>query len=487
MHTLYTLFFKIKKNIASWSDENKLFFLTIISLFSIYFIPNNKLFLVATCIFILVFYLFWKNFSSALLYVYILLLPFQNGKGLKFVLVYPHLVDVRVPSFQFVNYTMSNFVLSILIYLYIRNRFLTTQKQKKIVFNISDLFLCIFFITNVFSGIYSQISFLSILLTFQFAGYVIPYYFIRQELLRSWLTKSIFSIIASLGIFEGIWTILQFFNKGTLGKFIEDQNMTSGLNHIAIEDSSFLRMQGTFIHPTYLGFFMAIIIPILVYYSISKYSSLFQKRISSISLLCTVCGLIFSGARTAWFFAIISAIAVWKITKSNSSLQILPDIKRFYKYIILFCLVISPIIIIPRIQQLSLTLSPNGGAVFRLSLIHKALLTLNKYPFGIGSGLYPHVIFEEFGGNSSFPTEPHNIIFQAAVSSGLIGGISFTLFLFFIIKKIIHTMKNDKIKNIPYNIYAVSFFTFILISMFFPILYDQQIIAWMFIILALLV
>jgi hypothetical protein len=490
MNRLYALFKPIGKYLASWSQEQKLFALSLTCLGILFYIPNNKLLFLATCLYVAGFYFLYKKITLALLYVYILLLPFQNGRGIGFLVVPADLVYGNIPFTITVNYTMSNIILTVLLYIYIRTRIINRHARGGLPIRIPDIFLCIFFVTNIIASIYSNIPLLSALLTLQLISYAVPYYFIRQERLKTWLTGALLPVFTSLGIFEGFWTILQFFNNGTLGKSIEvavDQSLSGGLAHVASEDFTYARMQGTFTHPNSLGFFMAMVAPVLLYYSVSRSVSRFGKIISAISFFLVFIALILSGSRASWICFVIAILILWKTPAIHLSLEVLSVIKRFYRFVFLLCIAVAPVIIVPRLQQFVLTFGPDGGAQFRWVLIKKTLTMVASYPLGVGMGVYPNVLFGEFGGSTSSPTQPHNLIAQVAAASGILGAVSFCALLFLLLRSVINTIRKNGRKKPLYCVYAVSLGIFLMLSMAYPVLTEQQIFAWMFILLAVLV
>jgi len=486
MNRLYTLCIKTGIYIHSWTEEKKLFALSLLFSSILFVVPSNKIFLLVSFLFVAGLYFIWNNFSLAVLYAYIYLLLFQNGKGVDFLVVPGNYVNGHIPFIMTVNFTMSNALSVILLYMYIRNKILVKRKRASPRVEMSDILLSLFIIATVFSSVFSSIPWLSFLLTIQMCGYIFVFYFIQSQHLKQWVIKIIVPLTASLSILEGLWSGLQYINKGALGYL----NPTPADISIqaASEDTSFFRMQGTFYHPNFLGFFMAFILPILLYHSVSKHTSYFSKIVSSIGCVAGVIALILSGSRASWGFFALGVILMLKTSIVRASLEIIPFVKRLYLACVIFFAVAVPIFIIPRIFQLAITLNPGGGAQFRWDLIEKSLMVVVQHPLGIGLGVFPQILLEEIGGFTSAPTQPHNLIAQILVASGFVGMISFFGFLYLKIRpRLQKTTRESGSQIITRAVSMISLEIFLLLSMLYPILTEQQIFGWLWILLTIVV
>ena len=486
MSRLYTLIKKIGTYIGKWSEEQKLFAWSLLFASVLFIVPNNKVFLLVSFLFITGLYFIWNNFTLAILYAYIYLLPFQNGKGANFLVVPGEFVNGKIPFIMTVNFTMSNALSVILLYLYIRNRIVFKKEQQSPHIEVSDILLSFFVITNIIASIISNIPWLSFLLTIQICGYIFVFYFIQHQHLKQWITKIIIPLTASLCILEGLWSGLQYINKGTLGYL--NPTPSDNLIHVASEDTSFFRMQGTFSHPNFLGFFMAFIVPMLLYYSISRHTSYFSKIISAIGSIAGVVALILSGSRASWVFFALSIVIILRTSIIRASFKIIPIVKRLYLMCVICFAITIPIFIIPRIFQLAITFNPGGGAQFRWGLIKTSLMITFQHPLGIGLGIFPQILLEEIGGFTSSPTQPHNLIAQMLVASGFIGMISFFGFLYLKIKiRLQKTTKESEYSKIIRTISMISLGVFLSLSMLYPVLTEQQIFGWLWILMSIVV
>jgi len=102
--------------------------------------------------------------------------------------------------------------------------------------------------------------------------------------------------------------------------------------------------------------------------------------------------------------------------------------------------------------------------------------------------MFPQVLLLEIGNFASTPTQPHNLLAQIVAASGFIGLVSFVLFIFSSVKAALsqNTQESLPAKNMRY-ICMISFGGFLSLSMFYPILTEQQIFGWLWILLSIIV
>ncbi len=489
MSRLYLFVRFIGKSTRNLTEETKLLVWSMVFLAVLFVVPNNKTLLIFAGVFLGGLLHILKKLHYAILYASIFLLPFHNGKSLQFLVVPAMYVYGNIPFTMSVTFSLSTFMTGVLLYIYIRKRIFLRQKGLSARMRF-DIPLGILFISTVLSSSFSGIPILSLLLTIQIFGYIFTYFFIRTYALKQKVTEWMSPIVIALCTFEGIWSLLQFVNKGMLGKSIEgiDPSLSTTLAHAAGEDASFYRMQGTFSHPNNLGFFMAVFAPMLLYYSMSKYTSYLMKIASAVGFAFGVIGLVLSASRASWVFFVLAVYIMLRPKRIRLSFEILPLVRRFYIICCIACIALIPVYIIPRISQFMTTFATGGGADFRLYLLEKSFEITLKNPFGVGLGIFPKVLFEEIGGFTSFPTQPHNLIAQILVASGFAGC---TAFLFFLYKQLrIYTSQitaDSTQSNLAKIIGGISLFTFLSLSMLYPVLTEQQIFGWFWILLSIIV
>ncbi|MFC1646813.1 O-antigen ligase family protein [Patescibacteria group bacterium] len=493
MNRLYTFAKKASNYISSLSKEKKLFFLSLTFLCLTYFVPNNKFFLIEVLLFVTGLFLIWRNLLLALLSCYILLIPFSVGKGIEFLLIPAEYInplrirEMAVPYTIFFTFTMLNLLQAALFYLYFRNEIISKGIKPSHRRDFADNLLVLFIITNIVSGIASNIPLLSLLLTIQIIGYLFVYHLVRYYGLKTWLQKTFPIFASSFCAFEGFWTVLQLASRGPLKKYIEnipDLNTSGFLVHTANESSTYLRMQGTFNHPNDLGIAMATMLPIVFYYSVSKYSSSFGKTAAAFGSMGGFVALVASGSRASWIVFILAIIFLFSIKTIRLSWDITPLIKKSYRIFIYLFLAIFPFVIVPRLTQLSKTFSYDGGASFRTDLITKSIFVALQHPLGIGLGVFPQVLFIDIGGFTSHPTQPHNLILQILVASGFIGMFSFLGFIYLKIRKA-YLFLGTKIAYAS-QVRIVGFISlsaYLFLSMLYPILTEQPVFGLLWILL----
>ncbi len=486
MNRLYTFSREIGTAISAWTIGKKLFFWSLLYLCAILYIPNNKALLLSAIAFLFGLIYIFKNIKSALLYSAIFLLPLQSGKGINFVVITPEHGFEKLPFVMTVNMTLTGFLAMTLMYLSIRDyiynfRYVVISKY---ALHINDVCMAVFFLANIVSSIISPIPSLSFLLTLQFTQYLYIYYYIKQNRLQEWVAHIMLPMLSSLALFEGFVSVLQVLNKGPLGKLFEnssDPSLSGGFIHRTVEDTSIVRIQGTFTHPNSLGFFIALIAPVLFYYSVSKNISKFERIISSVAFVASITALVLTASRLSWLVTFVEILYIFFKLKEKTALPML------YKGFGIILLLVMPFVVIPRLSQLVITLGSKGGVFFRWNLLLISQQIASENPFGIGLGTFPLIQLERIGEFTSSPTQPHNILAQILVSSGYIGLFSFLLFFYFKRNVFIQYMRLVKEQIFTQrSIFFIPFVAFVIISQFYPILTEQQIIGWLWIFLSII-
>ncbi len=211
MNKLYTLRQKIDNYIQSSTEEISVFLISILFLTAVFFVPNLKLLFLAAMILCVVAYIIFGLFQKALLYSYIVLLPFQDGKGLTFLVVSSEFVKQNVPVILTTLFTLSNVFTVCLFYIYFRDlikrRGLGPEPNNTL--DASDYLLGGFLLIILFSSLSSNIPLMSFLFSLKQWGYIFIYAYIRTKKLSTWTYNILLPIFSSIAIFEGLWSILQ--------------------------------------------------------------------------------------------------------------------------------------------------------------------------------------------------------------------------------------------------------------------------------------
>jgi O-antigen ligase len=331
----------------------------------------------------------------------------------------------------------------------------------------------------------SKIPLLSFLLTFPVFGYIFTFFYVKKQK-QADIFRILFCCLSALFIFEGVWSGMQFIGRSPLGKPIEsiiDESTNKDWAHTAVEDYTYFRAQGTFSHPNYLGIFIAAFMPLVIYPAlVAKWpTGLVFASVTGFS--AGLIALIVSGSRTSWIGLAISVAAEIWFLKQNILFKPNAFFLRIVRYSVILFLLILPVLIIPRLSQFSTTVLSGGGVDFRISLLKNSLTMISNNPLGVGLGMYPYILFHEIGGFTSYPTEPHNLLTQISVSGGLIAGISFILLIYISIRKYLTKQFFKNIRITENYILIISLSAFLFISGFYPVLTEQPVIGFFWIIL----
>jgi hypothetical protein len=487
MHRLYTQLQKIGTIPARWPKTQQLFVWSCLMLGLLFFVSSNKLLLLAAALCVVGLYWIFRNTLLAVLYAYMLFLTIPAGKSLLFPLAPAYLVSYNIPFTASVTITVSNFFSCILLYFTIRNVIFRIGQRSSLRVGISDFFVGFFLLTVSIASAFSTVPLLSFVLTAQMMGFILIYYIIRAHNLERWVVSIMPPLFSALCIFEGGWSVLQMINHGKLGRAIEsgiDPVLFDKIVHAASEDPSFFRMQGTFNHPNYLGYFLAIIIPVLISFSLSKKTVLFNKYISAVGVIVGFFGLILSGSRLSWMMLAAAILILFGNIRIRSSLHIHPDIKRLYLYWMIIITVLFPVFVVRRMGQFVATIDAGGGFQFRWFLLQQGFTIFSQHPWGIGLGTYPFMLLKNVTIFTFPPTDPHNLLAQIFISTGVLGGISFCCFLALVIKHSLADLSgNSTTSFFIRSAGMVSVLVLLSLSMAYPVLTEQPVIALLWILL----
>jgi O-antigen ligase len=128
-----------------------------------------------------------------------------------------------------------------------------------------------------------------------------------------------------------------------------------------------------------------------------------------------------------------------------------------------------------------------GGGTYRLEHIRVGWYYLKTKFHGVGLGIFPYAMAQDFPKDKTglVPTLAHNMFAQIGAEVGLMGLISFFIFLWLLVRKRLNSIiKNSLLKH---NIFSFSLFValvnYLVLSMFFPWFLHPKM-AYMFWILA---
>lgn len=490
------------QTVKKYTHRLSLLFLLLAFHLPLYFIPNNKALFVYVLVSIVGFSYYFKSLTTSLYVIFLLMLPFTKGKSLLFEIISSDNIFAKKPYNIWIDITISDFVLIILLIKILIDKMRTGWKSRSISLRRQKLYILFFFIFCFVSVFFSQgpiVSFLSVLkITLLLFAYIIT----LQLVSKTTIQNALFGVIASSVIFQGAWSILEFLQKGPLGRSIESRGeLLSRLGWVARahEEAGFIRSKGTFDHANTLGSFLATTLPFIFFQTFNPYRSLSERKIALWTSFLGLIGLILSASRASWGIVIIVICYGYWVLRKNSVIQIPQEIKKQFLVLILAVMAMFSFFIITRLSQISATLFPYtantytetqefGGIYYRWYLIEKALLIASYNPLGIGVGMFPVILFQNLGGFASLPTQPHNVFIEILVDTGI---VSLTAFIAFLASEYNYFLRTQsaRLNNLARTtkFYAfLSSISFLGIASFYPFFTESHIFGYLWIFLGIM-
>jgi len=417
-----------------------LFFYTLV-----FFNFNNKTFLLIILLTGFILFQKLKDLKSTSWLLYLLVLPFEKGKGFSFTLVPSYMTYGGFPYNFWFTITFTDLIFFFLIYLLVREKILSNWRVKKIKAKTQDFFIFGFLVIGFLTIFLSQFQSVSFFGFIRLARMIFAYFVARKVLQNEKVIKFTSLVLTSSLIFQGGWTTLQFFRQGLLGKDIEQiGEFYSPFGHLSSEDSALFRPSGTFVHPNTLACFAGTLLPFVLAQSLDKIFVKKEKYFLMTGLLVGGLGLLLSSSRAAWVTTfLILSLTVWFFHKRNRLRFPLPFktwLLRFLGLLVVFL----PILIFPRMTSLYQAFQKYGSAYYRMDLIKKAIGLSFKNPFGIGLETFPGILVNSWGRFFTAPAPIHNFFLQILVALGIPGLIFFLLILLLTYKFFFLNLKKEK-------------------------------------------
>jgi O-antigen ligase len=207
----------------------------------------------------------------------------------------------------------------------------------------------------------------------------------------------------------------------------------------------------------------------------SRTTSAFGRMLALASLIVCAVALALTGTRSAWV-AIVAAIVVWLLVQREP--------RQALSIVALACGIATLVAIVPGVGDFLLgrvaVSIPTGGSG-RTDIWTVGLSILASAPlFGVGFGNFgvaftQNAIAQTLGAGSSLIAgeAAHNVLLEASVETGLIGGVLFTVFLAHALMKATGDLG---------NVIRVALISLYVQSMFLGILQQKQL--WLFLALA---
>lgn len=448
-------------------------------------IGPNRFYLLALSFLILTLFKISKSFLNSLWLALLAVLPFGRGR-------YYHYIVV--PETDWIGRwdLTSNFsilftdilLLIILYYIFTRITHFQTLLRKRKIKQYGFIFLITLAQVSLISIYFSKFPTTSLFSYVQFSKYLILFLISIIVFSDKSMIKKTFIIFAGFVLINSILVIAQYINNGPLGLLVEDASRTYG--KFSVENPLLFRPGGFSTDPNVTATFFAVFIPIFFVNTIviNKKWSIFGWI--AVSLL--IIALVLTASRAAWFVTVaVILFSSWYVRK-RANLFIPPIIKRYSRLIIIVFLISFSPILFTRLITLGGIFEPLGGGTYRIDHIKIAWHYFKNQPFGIGIGVFPFAMAQDFPTDITgvLPNVAHNSLAQVGAELGFIGLALWIAFIWILIRPLILELVGGKI-NLKYNYFMLSIFfglmSFILLSFVFPWFLHPSI-AWLFWILA---
>jgi teichuronic acid biosynthesis glycosyltransferase TuaH len=467
------------------AKELRLFLISMLFHFSLFFTTSNKITFLLSIILILTLYQYFKKLPLTLFYAFLILLPFAKGKGLSLTLIEKQFVKNGLfdITYLFPVY-FSTFYFFGFYYLYFRDKFYKKYKAVNLNYNTKVIFTTfIMFIllllpnaikTSLYIPIIGSALQMLVLMLIMYIPFVIEKFDYKIE--------HIYLIISSSMIFQSTWIFMQTLKGGYLGKDIESllPGFSGGI--ASSENSELLRLTGTFFESSILGTFLitnvALISIALLQNKVNNYKI---KLICYLSLFSSFIAIFLTGSRALYLILFI-LVLVWikKLNLRKNKKHIKSFLYKFAIHISVVAIASSLIVapyIINRVSSINQVFSKHGGVAYRLELIEYSINMFKLQPaLGVGINLSPYTLSTVFSNENYFvdPAYAHNIFFQLLAETGVFGLFLFLLLIFLIFKPVL----NNKLELSEFH-YAVLFF--LISAQFYPIFINHmEIISYLF-------
>ena len=312
--------------------------------------------------------------------------------------------------------------------------------------NLDILLLSLFLITeiSILLGINPQASFVWLLkLAYSLAIYFV---FSRIILNSKQLSLMVFAIIGMV-LFQGLLASMQFFRGGLVGIPIENvRSLFQNEGLFNIQGSLYFRVVGTLSHPTILGAFIALLMPISIllrFYKTTTISSIFSHIATVMCIGIQVLAASRWGLVTVSFAFLftfmllnilnkISLKTIWKTVKIDILVLLMFGITILFNHTIT-----------TRFTQFSLE---DKSLVARLELISQTLYMVKEQPLlGIGLGGFTSYLVNYDVTSSQisekFPASAHSFYLLLASEIGIVGLIMTLMIILFLIKSFLKNIK----------------------------------------------
>ncbi|MEK7139065.1 MAG: O-antigen ligase family protein [Patescibacteria group bacterium] len=383
-----------------------------------------------------------KRLEQFLFYFLFFAIPFQTRK----ILYYP---GWYFNEWQSVSVYATDLLLIVLFFfwgfsairgskfLILNFKFLNKFQIPNSRFQIHDYFLVLFLIVAGISVKNSSDFYVGAFLWLKLVEFALFYFYLKTYAVKKFgFIKILYALILG-GAFQAIIAIGQFLKQGDLGlRWLGESVLGVGLSGIAsffnTAGEKVIRVYGTTPHPNVLSAYLLLsIFAIYFLWFYPKRNSAFPNSIFyflfSIFYAVILFGLFFTFSRTTIFlwavgFALIGFFNFFK-----------PQFRRLLLLTFLICLVFVSIYW-PEVSS-RLNISSQEEAVQLRTFYNQESLKSGLNLFGIGLGDFTGWLMEQNPNLPRYVYQPvHNIYLLLYSETGILGLLTFLLFLFFLIK-----------------------------------------------------
>lgn len=304
------------------------------------------------------------------------------------------------------------------------------KKNQRLSFSRFELLLFLFFIVAELSTIFSfdlsnSVSWLLKLIRNLLVYYIFSRIYLKQKESSTITYAFIFSVL-----FEGILTIIQFLHGGLLGLPIESQSKIAieetGL--LSVDNTSYFRTPGTFLHPNFLAAYMAFLLPIIIIYTVNKNSLI--RKVAYLAFILAIGTIYLTLSRWGGVTALIALLITIGLVKWWSRVS-LAKVLNMFRIPIVIGLIFLPLLLLifPVGADRFLEFSVEGNSLkARQELISEAGYIIKNNPLlGIGGQTFPKYLINydvtESLISQKFPISVHNLYLLTIAETGISGFI----------------------------------------------------------------
>lgn len=431
---------------------------------------NNKLFLLVFLVFgLFLFFVLKKSFWEVLILMFISSIPFENPIRYWIYTITPPLFSNVANSGYYFYFGISLkliFGFGLFLLIIFNNKKIKDKSWETKILLMFFLVACVntFFLNEGTISIWGLIRiWLGVLIFF-----ISRYFFAINK-------KIFFSFIVSLFIFSSFIGGLQLIKQKPVGLYIEltpSYNQEEG--YTTTDGKKQYRVSGFISHPVYFASFISILFPVFLGFFLKKINndtSIIKKTIFGLFVLIG-CGLIIGTLSRSAFFTLLITLVIfgkefWKKIivgyQKNNNLKI----RVLFKTFCLLLIIGLVYFLTPRIDSFHSLFETNGNGSIRFELIKQSFKMISKNPFGVGLNNFTKelVTYDLPESLNGFIVPVHNTFLIFFTELGIVGGMIFVIFIFYIFLKDFYK-KNKDLANLGV---WVGILTFLINSQIHPL------------------